>query len=73
MVYGAAHSHIAERLLVHVHGQVADVHAGLRQELEIGVGADRLNVLGAEVVEAVDRALRKFQEAHRGFLNRFEN
>ena len=46
VVYGAAHPHIAEGLLVHIHRQVAGIHARLRQELEVGVGANRLNVLG---------------------------
>ena len=45
----------------------------MKDLLQLGIGADFADVFGAEVVEAVDGALRQFQKAHRALLYRHED
>ena len=73
VVDGAADPQVAEGLLVEVHRQVAHVHPGLGEELDLRVGADALDELRVEVVDAVDVAGAQLEEAHRGVLDVLED
>ena len=58
-----AHLLVVERRLVDVEAQVEDVQRVALDELEARVALDRLEVVGADVVDAVDGAGLQLDEA----------
>ncbi len=62
-----AHFHIVERLERVGHRQVEDVGAGDRQQLQVRVIFNGLDVIGADVGDVIDRAGLQFEQTCRTF------